>query len=477
MEISERLGFSVWVFCLIASFLTAVSAVDEFSMHVGQNTTLKLSTGSRSGAMVVCKRIHIHGLSRPHNLNKFAHSVKVKVRVVDQSPRVRMPNAEVCFHRNVSLGICTCPQSQWEKFIQGSWVHSMSPYDNKLLDIRLPGPSVDNLEVLIEEEFLLYRVVFLLLGTILLAMAPRLSKSIVFYYSGAMTVGVLLVILIVLFQGMKLLPTGRKNSLAIVIYSSFVGVGSFLLRYLPHLLHLLLVEIGISDDMYTPMVSLVLVCILLAGAWLGFWVVRKFVLTEDGSIDLSVSLFVVWSIRILSAVMITQSSLDPLLAAEALLTGILVLSILGRMSKSRFLRRLRKRVFSTTKNNHRNFQMQDSPSEYLYDESGHKSQRFGEPELLGYRTKQFTSTSCNSSAIDYDSYLSTYHNTPERKNFSKEEWETFTRDSTRKALEELVSSPDFNKWAVRNAERITLAPPRNQGSEKRSRWLPWFLSS
>ncbi|PIA29393.1 hypothetical protein AQUCO_06000041v1 [Aquilegia coerulea] len=463
---------------------------------VAQPTSLKLSSGlqvenspgSRSG-VVVCKRIHIHGLSRHYNLRKYAHSVRVKVRVNDTS-RARLPNVEVCYHRNVSLGIGLCPQRHWEKLVQGSWVHSMSPYDTKLLDVRSPGSSLEIIEVSIEEEFMLYRVIFLALGVIMLAMAPCLSKSIVFYYSGAMAVGVILVILMVLFQGMRLLPSGRKNSLAIVIYSSLVGVGSFMLRHVPGLLHSLLVEIGISDDMYTPLVSLLLVCFILAGAWLGFCVVRKLVLTEDGDVDSSVALFVAWSIWILSGVMIIQSSLDPLLATEALVSGVLVSSLMRRLTKFRFSHLLPKHVIKAKKSNRRKSRMQDLHSEYLHDEFRSRLQRSEEAEFLKDRTERFTLASPNSPAtvIEFSdltkipgphssvlgSYVSTFHKTPERKTFSKEEWDNFTRDFTKKGLEELVSSPEFNKWAVRNAERITLAPSRKRSSEQRSRWLPWL---
>ena len=41
-------------------------------------------------------------------------------------------------------------------------------------------------------------------------------------------------------------------------------------------------------------------------AWLGFWVVHKLVLTEDGSVDISTAQFVAWAIRILAAIMILQ---------------------------------------------------------------------------------------------------------------------------------------------------------------------------
>lgn len=63
--------------------------------------------------------------------------------------------------------------------------------------------------------------------------------------------------------------------------------------------------------------TFLLAFIFLIGAWLGFWVVHKFVLDEDGSIDTSTSLFVTWCIRILAALLILQvfslSLLPPLL--------------------------------------------------------------------------------------------------------------------------------------------------------------------
>jgi hypothetical protein len=49
-------------------------------------------------------------------------------------------------------------------------------------------------------EFLLHRVVFLVMGLVLMVVAHTLSESVVFYYGGAMTIGIFLVILIILFQ-------------------------------------------------------------------------------------------------------------------------------------------------------------------------------------------------------------------------------------------------------------------------------------
>lgn len=44
-----------------------------------------------------------------------------------------------------------CPQIQWEKAGKGSWFRSMSPFDHKLLDIRVAGSSLETFEMSIEE--------------------------------------------------------------------------------------------------------------------------------------------------------------------------------------------------------------------------------------------------------------------------------------------------------------------------------------
>ncbi|KAE9449607.1 hypothetical protein C3L33_18500, partial [Rhododendron williamsianum] len=500
----RRISLLLLFFTACSLSLSSSSALssDELSLVVAPFTTLQLSPslsvekspGVKPGTSVRCARVHIHGLSRLRNLTRFAHSVKVNVSIVESS--ARLPNVEVCFHRNLSIGIGMCPQGQWEKLVKGSWVRSMSPFDHKLLDVRMAGSSSGIIQVSIEEEFFLYRIVFLVSGIIIMTMASSLSKSLVFYYSSAMAVGIILVIL----MGMKLLPTGRKNSVAIFVYSSivgiilyqfasllilYVGLGSFFLRYLPGLLRSVLVDLGISDDMYYPLAIFLLLFLVLAGAWLGFWVVRKLVLTEEGLIDVGVSHFVAWSIRIIAAVMILQSSVEPLLAAEALLCGILGSSLLRRVTRSRFIRHLFKKLRRTDKTNHR-YQIPDSsPLEDYYDESVHDIQTPDHFEFLKPQSRPFRMAGCKtpvqgltktpppSQPSNSGAYYSSFHSTSERRKFSKDEWNKFTKESTKKGLEELVSSPDFSKWAVANAERITLSPNEDTAVRPR-RWLPWF---
>nr|KJB48723.1 hypothetical protein B456_008G083300 [Gossypium raimondii] len=448
------------IFFLLSSFSSFASA-QKLSLVVGEfNKTLQLtpgvqvekSPGLKPGTKVVCERVHVDGLPR-----------------------------------NASLGIGMCPQGKWEKVSNRLWAKSMSPFDRKLLDIRMTSSSTQTVEVSIEEEFFQYRIVFLALGIVLWSVAYTLSQSLVFYYGGAMAIGVILVVLIVLFQGMKLLPTGRKSSLAIVIYSSMLGLGSILLRYIPQLVQSILSEMGITEDMYNPLAMFLLGFLVLAGAWLGFWVVRKLVLTEDGSIDISTSYFVAWTIRIVAAIMMFQSSMDPILAVEAFLSGIMLSSVLCKVTRLRFLRRVYKKLFKLAKVIGRNTQIPDlSPDLYSHDEYTYRKPE--DSNFLNRRSKHLPLASCNTSLLgttktspsqlsDTDSFPSIFHNTPERRNFSKGEWEKFTRDSTKRAVEELVSSPDFSKWAAANAERITVTPrsSSSSASARSRRW--WFLWS
>ena len=55
-------------------------------------------------------------------------------------------------------------------------------------------------------------------------------------------------------------------------------------------------------------------------------------------------------------------------------------------------------------------------------------------------------------------HYSTFHKTPNKKQLSRKEWENFTKESTREAMADLASSPEFIDWIVKHADRIQLLP-------------------
>lgn len=70
-------------------------------------------------------------------------------------------------------------------------------------------------------------------------------------------------------------------------------------------------------------------------------------------------------------------------------------------------------------------------------------------------------------------YYSTFHKTGNnKKKFTKEEWDDFTRDSTKQALAEWAASPEFTDWIIEHADRIKLLPSESSeepvGSESDS---------
>lgn len=69
-------------------------------------------------------------------------------------------------------------------------------------------------------------------------------------------------------------------------------------------------------------------------------------------------------------------------------------------------------------------------------------------------------------------YYSTFHKTSNRKKFTKEEWDDFTRESTKQALAEWAASPEFTDWIIDHADRIQLLPSESSdetmGSESDS---------
>ncbi|KAJ4844183.1 hypothetical protein Tsubulata_000845 [Turnera subulata] len=451
----------LWILLLAFSISCSIVCSGELSLVVGETSKLQLSPslevanspGAKPGSVVLCERVHIHGLSRLHNLKKYSNSLKLNLS--RSSSFLRRPAVEVCFHMNKSLGIGMCPQAMWEKVGKGgSWVRAMSPFGHKLLDIRIGGLSPETLELQTEEEFFLYRVVFLIFGVILLCVASSLSKSLVFYYSSAMAIGIILVILVILFQ---------------------VGLGTFILGYLPGLVRSVLVEMGVSEDLYYPLGVFILAFVVLAGAWMGFWAVRKLVLAEDGSVDTSTSNFVAWSIRILAVAMILQSSLDPLLLLAAVVSGVMFEEIF----RSGFLCVLYKKSLELVQNINGESIVPDlSPFRGSYDRRT-KDSRFVSPQPRRSTMTYFDSVqglrSTPPRLSESDVYPSTFHSTPERRQFSRDEWEEYTKETTRKAIRELVSSPDFGRWAADNAERISVTPRSSRHSRHtRHKWFLWF---
>ncbi|KAK4392595.1 Transcription factor [Sesamum angolense] len=321
--------------------------------------------------------------------------------------------------RNSSLGLCQCESDNWESIQSGAWSSIVSPYVDRYIDVKVS------------------QMALLCLAIVLLLLAPIVSSWVPFYYSSSMAIGICLVVIILLFQGMKLLPTGRKNALYSTICGLALGAGTFLLNRLSTFVNSMLVNFGISEEMHNPVLVFLLVGIVLAGAAFGYWLVRKFVVAEDGSVDVGIAQFVKWALRVIAVTFIFQSTLDTPLAMA------LLVSLLGI-------------YFSLTS------LKWDGLGESTYS-VGRSPLRQSGIRLNKNKRAEFLSRSATvtprGSLWKSNKSSPAWSNSPVKgKKFSKEEWRDFTDESTRQALEEWASSPEFTDWVINHADRIQIRP-------------------
>ncbi|KAJ8529012.1 hypothetical protein K7X08_035847 [Anisodus acutangulus] len=262
---------------------------------------------------VLCERILITGLSR-WELSSYSSAYRVSLVSSVVIPDRLLRKIQICFHKNSSLGLCQCEDDAWKNLQKGPWDSVMSPYEDIILDVKLVGGLSGSITVTVEEDLQRWRLLFLTFGLMLLLMAPVVSSWVPFYYSSSMAIGVCLVIIVLLFQGMKLLPTGRKNIFYLSIYGSVLGAGSFLVHQFSMLISSFVSNFGLGEEFHNPVAVFILVGIILAGAGLGYWLVRKFVISDDGNVDVGVAQFVKWAIRVVGITFVFQSTLDSPLA-------------------------------------------------------------------------------------------------------------------------------------------------------------------
>eukprot|EP00258_Populus_trichocarpa_P030903 XP_024446922.1 uncharacterized protein LOC7491061 isoform X2 [Populus trichocarpa] len=267
-----------------------------------------------------CERVKVSGHSR-WKLSSYASSFRVTLAPSAVIPERLHSKIQVCFHRNASLGLCQCEKDDWRAVQKGLWRTAMSPYEERYVDVKFVGDTSGSVSIAVDEDLQQWRLMCLAAGFVLLLLASIVSSWVPFYYSTSMAIGVFLVIIFLLFQGMKLLPTGRKNFFYLSIYGSVLGAGTFVLHQTSTLVNSILVNFGLSEEMHYPVYIFVLVGIVLAGAGLGYWMVRKFVISKDGSVDDEVAQFVKWATRIIASTFIFQSTFDTPLAMAALVSS------------------------------------------------------------------------------------------------------------------------------------------------------------
>ncbi|KAJ8491078.1 hypothetical protein OPV22_012799 [Ensete ventricosum] len=448
-------------------FLLVLASSDEAPLQDINLENPVLAFSSLPYAGHSCQRVRVTGMSRL-NLKSYASSVRVALKVSESMPERLRGKIRVCFHWNASTSFCQCEEEKWESLGDNQWSSVISPYDDRYIDVKIIDKISTSLAVSLEEEIQQWRLVCLGFGFLLLLMAPTVSNWVPFYYSSSMALGVLLVVLIILFQGMKLLPTGRKNILYLTIYGSVLGVGSFIAHYFSTIVNSLLVSFGLSEELHNPVSVFIVVGVILSGAALGYWIVRKFVLSEDGTVDAGIAQFVKWAIRFTGVVFILQSTLDVPFALAALAVCWSFSSLIN--SKKWWRAPVKNRSLWQQKARQAPYNRQaEFLSPISKKEPGRAFWGSSSPYSLSLSPYQAgkSYTSSRQGRQQNKDYYSTYHNLPVRK-FSKKDWDNFTRESTSTALTEWASTPEVAKWIADNAHRMRLDQGSSSGDTMES---------
>ncbi|TQD94104.1 hypothetical protein C1H46_020299 [Malus baccata] len=455
--------FLLFAFCL--SLPTLSSATDLKGVDI-ENPVLEVIPAPLSEHSVVpgskdvlfCERARVSGVSRL-KLGSYASSLKITLSTSLVIPERLHSKIQVCFHRNNTLGLCQCEEDDWKNLQKGLWSSVMSPYDENYVDVKFIGKIPGSVTITVEEDFQRWRLVCLALGFTFLLLAPIVSSWVPFYYSSSMIIGVFLVIIIILFQGMKLLPTGRKNVLYLTIYGSVLGAGSFLVHQFSLMVNSILLNFGLSEEMHNPVSIFLVVGIILAGAALGYWIVRKFVVSNDGTVDVGIAQFVKWAMRIIGITSILQSTLDTPLAMGALVSYGIICKFITSLKRHLKFHQSGAGSGSLWLQKGKQFKGRQSRPEFLSRSSPQEKSWNSRKSLSAWSDSPVKGVMTPSSrAPNQQEYYSTIHKVQNRKKFTKKEWDDFTHESTRQALAEWAASPEVPNWLIEHADRIQLLP-------------------
>ncbi|KAH8956078.1 hypothetical protein BDL97_07G020100 [Sphagnum fallax] len=450
------------------------------------------SPGLKPGNIGACTRLRIPGQSRIDNMDKFAHTTWATVSAL----RPSLARVEVCFHGNSSMGLAQCPIESWHALEKGSWTEVLPTFKTQYLDIRMLRPhQLDvSLAISVQEELWLYRPMFLVLGMILFIIAPKVGAWLPSYFGSAMTLSLIFVVLILLDQCLKLLPTGRKSTIYIALLSPVVWLGTEALHYFSGVLSATLVGLGFGEDMFSPVVVFISLGAGLVGVGLAFWKVRNLVMSEDegGSIDAGTASFVNFTIRVVGAVMLLQTSRDVLFALMALILGSAAAWVVGHSQDTEFVEFFHS-IWSAS-------DVQRSPPAAARHHSPVRKQQGKKPIIimnrsdsdnlknmpgkkgLALREQALSMRSCVGNnhpkaslgkrqeavvqhLLHHELY-STFHKSPHTKPLSRGEYKAL--DITETCVDELVKSKKFQEWWVATVvanNRVSIAP--NEQREER----------
>ncbi|GJT59965.1 hypothetical protein Tco_1003498 [Tanacetum coccineum] len=129
---------------LIVAFISKTTVVNVKN----HPSILRVTPAPVRGSFKYCERVAVEGISRM-KLGSF--SKKYHVLLLPSRLEWNDEEAQVCVHRDASLGLCECEKDDWRSLENEEWSFVMSPYEQLYVDVKLSPGTSGSVSVYLEE--------------------------------------------------------------------------------------------------------------------------------------------------------------------------------------------------------------------------------------------------------------------------------------------------------------------------------------
>ncbi|GJZ75962.1 hypothetical protein Tco_0640427 [Tanacetum coccineum] len=130
---------------LIVAFISKTTVVNVKN----HPSILRVTPAPVRGSFEYCERVAVEGVSRM-KLGSF--SKKYHVLLLPSRLEWNDEEAQVCVHRDASLGLCECEKDDWRSLENKEWMFFISPYEQMYVDVKLSPGTHGFVSVYLEEE-------------------------------------------------------------------------------------------------------------------------------------------------------------------------------------------------------------------------------------------------------------------------------------------------------------------------------------